>query len=254
MPSDQEQLQRWRAQLIRLTAFAPLGATFSGEVDKWWQVVAGEPPESKNEKPRESVVTLEGGIGPGRLSLACTLNRVDWVLAAEISLQTGKEPPALGLYPEIEQFFSAKLAEWWKVCPPLVRLAWGAVVIQPVDSKATGYRTLQGYLRDVRLDEKSSSEFLYQINRPRKSSVVNGLVINRLQKWSVGLIQLFNLQVGGASHIQSSFEPGFSMCRLELDINSAYERTEPISSGQIPPLYAELVSTGKEIAIKGDIP
>lgn len=52
---------------------------------------------------------------------------------------------------------------------------------------------------------------------------------------------------------QGTLTPGFSACRVELDINSAADRSEPLLADRGEPLYQELVSLGREIAAKGDI-
>ena len=73
-------------------------------------------------------------------------------------------------------------------------------------ARELGYRELGRFLPAVRLDE-DSSDFSYQINRPRRSTVIPELSVNRLSKWSVGKFQAF---VASETGIAVS-EPRFHM-------------------------------------------
>jgi len=133
------------------------------------------------------------------------------------------------------------MLRWLAGCPPLQRLAFGAVLTRPVDDLLTGYRQISDYLPFVQLDPESSSDFSYQINRPRNSTVISGLRINRFSRWSVARVfaSTFDTQIG---------------CRVELDINTAQEFQGELPQEKLPVIIQELVDLGKEIAENGDIP
>ncbi len=240
---------------MRLTAF--MSESYGADVDKWWEAIVGEPPEAKTEKVRESVRTLEGHLGNAKLILNSALDRVDWLLGVDIDVtQDFQETPNIGLYTDVLQLFSSKVSPWLLSCPPITRLVWGAILVQPTADRINGYRTLQKYVPALTVDALNSSDLLYQINRSRKSNVIPDLTINRLQKWSVSQLQHFSIKmVAGptATRSQGTMTPGFSACRVELDINSAADRSEPLPTDRLESLYEELVSLGKEIAAQGDI-
>jgi hypothetical protein len=113
--------------------------------------------------------------------------------------------------------FLELMSRWFKISPPLRRLAFGAILALPVDDRKSGYELIGNYLANVKLDPIGSSDFLYQINRLRNSQLISDLEINRLSKWSVvkrGLARVDLLPEARVSLFPSS--DTFS-CRLELD-------------------------------------
>jgi len=122
----------------------------------------------------------------------------------------------------------------------------------PVDDRPSGYRKLGSYLPGIQIDPEGSSDFLYQINRPRKARLnIPSLRINRLSNWSVSRID-----IGGQFGAQTIELPGLEQyaCRLELDINTAPDFQEILVREQLRSTFEELVDLGKEIAARGDIP
>src|SRR5213592_4177119 len=61
-----------------------------------------------------------------------------------------------------------------------VRLALRAEMVQPTETAMTAYRTLIGHMGSATFKADGGSEFVYQMNRPRESRVLPGLLINRL--------------------------------------------------------------------------
>jgi hypothetical protein len=90
--------------------------------------------------------------------------------------------------------------------------------------------------------------FLYQINRPRNSTTIRELAVNRLSKWSVGKFQTF---VASETGIAVS-EPSFTL-RLETDINSSPEHTQPLPWAEVPALLREFIGLTVEITERGDV-
>lgn len=147
--------------------------------------------------------------------------------------------------------FVELMTEWLASpeCPPLVRLALGVVLVIPASSREAGYQLLDDFLTAVQLEPENTSDFSYQINRPRSSVTLNGLKINRLTKWSVAAFQSFltaptGLVMGAAEH----------SVRLEMDINTAPSGLEEIPKTKVFDLLHELVSLAEEIATDGEKP
>ncbi len=239
--------QPWQAESLRLTVFRLPTAVAPESLD-WWKGVVGSEPENRVESPRINVRREDGLFLGGRLSLNVSPARIDWVLAAESKpeeVSTGLGPVEEG----VKRFMEA-LNGWLKLARPVQRLAVGVVASLGVPDRLSGYRAIQGFLQDVKLDAEHISDFLYQINRPRQSKVIPALKINRLSKWSVSLSRTLQLIVGAAP--QASFGgPEEFACRLELDINTAAEH-----EGELPTLdvLPELVRLALEISDRGDIP
>ena len=256
MPEQPLATAVWRPQLLRLTAFTT--STYGAEAVKWWDAVVAEPPESKTEKIKESLVSVEGPCGLYRMVLNCTLNRVDWILAGELKPDDEiSEMPSIGEVAPTLRLFGERLIPWLESAPPTVRLAFGSILVIPAANKVEGYKLLQDHVRALAIDAEKSSDLLYQINRPRPSAIINGLIINRLSKWSVALMQRFAAGITGGekpTFQSATFAPALSGCRLELDINTAADNAEPLAQNMIRPLYDELTTLALEIVNKGDIP
>jgi hypothetical protein len=147
------------------------------------------------------------------------------------------------------------MSRWFEIddLPSIARLAFGAIVLCPVEDHQTGYQRLNQYV-PVELDPVASSDFIYQINRRRDSNTgIPELVINRLSRWSVAHGTLTNFALGPTGPIATS-GPTYFACRLQLDINTVPGSSTILPGQQIPRIFYELVELGEEIIEKGDIP
>jgi hypothetical protein len=153
--------------------------------------------------------------------------------------------------------FVGLVLAWLNDAPALQRIAFGAILRLPVNDRIFGYQKLASYLHHVDLDPVGSTEFLYQINRPRKSkSGVENLSINRLSKWSVAFTQqaTYTVQDPQAAQFQLTGLQKDIHCRLELDINTVPDIEGDFAAKDAQQIFNELVDLGREIATNGDIP
>ena len=267
-PEDNGPGDSWEPELLRLTGFT------IGEVDgeAWWPEVAAAPLEKEARDLREGTYQATGRLtgDDGQenvLRLQLAQGRVDW-------LQTPNQEPE-NQEPEISPWrtmgslesslpaFIALLQPWLsRVDADFTRMAIGVVARRTVESRESGYRILSKYL-PFELPV-GSTDFLYQLNRPRESRALgDGSLVNRLQKWSVVSLKRVELTLGQG--LGTTGEPGPSTevirpttlghgCRLELDINTAAEREEPLPKERRVDILEELAELALEIASKGDIP
>ena len=242
-------LDDWHAQVLRLTVFCAPGETIDSS--SWWKNVAAADPENSESKLRLGTRRDSGIFEGGLLIMESQPGRADWLFC--------ERPDAEGLstqgnmVPKI-QTFSDVMGRWFPICPRAARLAFGAILTLPCDSKAETYRTLSNYL-NFDVDFERSSDFLYQINRQRQSVVNSSLPINRLMKW--GAVQLVqHVLTLGLTEAVVSRNPVFAShrCMLELDINTANESLDAIDAESLPRLFGELVDLGQEIVREGDVP
>jgi hypothetical protein len=248
-------LSTWQVETLRLTAF-PSPTAQVAEL-AWWTELVGEPPETRISRPRMGGQQEEGSYRGGKLLLRVRPERIDWLFTTVHEEEGEVEAfPTIGAFPETVNIFLPLMRRWFDfdTCPPAQRLAFGAVLLQPVEDRSTGYQQLSRYLPHVEVDPEGSSDFLYQINRRREStSGINGLEINRLSKWSVATWRPARLSVGPAGIGYSKGQEHFA-CRLELDINTVPNLQEELTREQMPQVLEELVGLGREIAREGDIP
>ena len=245
--SENSALELWQAQSLRLTAF-PAKAEIETR-PTWWKYLFGEPAEKITSQPKEFLHQEEGTLENSKFRLKIQPGRIDWELEVSPDLPGAIEGiPVIASFPKALNLVLPLLLRWLSVCPVLQRLAFGAKLIQPVSGHAAGYRCLNKYLPHVQLDLESS-DFMYRINRRRNSvSGIPDLQINRLTTWSV-LRMILSLSAGGTP--LSPME--HYACNLQLDVNTSPESVSELPKDKYSQLFEELVTLGKEIAIKGDI-
>ena len=244
----------WQTESLRLTAF-PREGEQQQEPGAWAALIQTDP-ETCQSRPLERSLLEAGPYEGGWLTLEATPVRVDWRFGVKLD---GGRPPAglsiLGRFDETRDKFKTLMKRWLKTSPRLNRLAFGAVLLIPVEDKVDGYRRLSGFLPKVEIDPEGSTELLYRINRRRGSLSGNrGLEINRLSTWAVFRMshQLLQISPGGSQIFEP--EETLNACRLEVDINTAPEFRAGLKKTTLVKLFQELVDHATEIAGVGDVP
>lgn len=251
-------LSAWQVETLRLTAFSTALPDLSSI--KWWETVTGQSSETKTIQQRTGRLQETGRIKDGfcNLSLECQPQRIDWLFSPILTDDQELNCfPMFGSLPDGLKVYEEMLLPWIAQCATLNRVAFGAVLTQPVENRRAGYQTLAKSLPAVKLDPEGSRDFSYQINRPRASkSGVQNLRINRLSRWSVVRLSGMMVQVAAgqpaARVLESSQE--VNACRVELDINTSPQFQGTFPSEMLPSLLKELMELGIEIASNGDIP
>lgn len=243
----------WQVAVLRLTAFPSPSEEIHAQ--NWWINTLGNSPDTITNTPKAGLEHLEGAYEGGKIILEIQPNRIDWGFTVIDEGPFISQVPSLGLFNSVGDSFFRPLESWLsnEQIPSIQRLAYGAVLLNPVEDLAAGYRNLSNYLPTVTIDPERSSDFLYQINRPRNSTIIPNLGINRLSKWSVTRMQigLFSTAIG--SQVSPVGMKTFYANRLELDINTNQDNTNPFDSENTVALFRELISLGSEIMTRGDI-
>lgn len=245
MPSGIDRGLSWSVESLRLTTFVKEPqAPGAG-----WELVVGEPPEIKTDKPREQIVDERGPFADGQLVFLSQPTRVDWLYTtAEAALG---EMPALE-FNEGLLHFKPVTDKWWATARGVHRVAFGAILRAPVSDKEAGYEALQRYVHSLRLTPGTTSELIFQINRPRMSQVLQGLQVNRLTKWSVLQSQKLNITLSLGTMAPLG-DPAYA-CRLEMDLSTDAQRVDPFPPDLMPDLWRELGVLAVEITEKGETP
>lgn len=234
----------WEIQQLRATAFTltPPGPT---EAEDWWLQATGQQAEETQSRPREGVRQQNGNFKEKRLILNSQPDRVDWLLEEPSS-------PMSDIQEAADPFFMLVL-DWLQKHHPMNRLALGAILTKPVSNRREGYEKIAPLIPSVKLDPQNSSDFFYQINRPRISATVPDIKINRLCKWSVLQVGVIQIEVN-LENPTSRIVPEQSLhaCRLELDINTSPENKESLERPH--EIFEEMITWGNEISEKGDVP
>ena len=241
-------VEAWQAERLRLTVF-PTDRLSEGD---WWAQLTGEDPEKKISLPRVGGFREEGAYGGGMLNLQAKLDRVDLLFNAVVP-EEAETLPMLGPYLDTLDIFLKLTSRWFEqdACPVAKRLAFGAVLLQPVDDRVSGYKQLAKYLsEDVKLDAENSRDFMYQINKPTRATQRGDFLVNRLSKWSVAFSIPATLNVSPES-IAYLKGPSEFACLLELDINTSTETPTEFTPEDQEGVFTELVQFAKGIAEYG---
>jgi hypothetical protein len=252
-------LNDWQVDTLRLTCF-PIDPGKKHDADRWWRDVTGE--ERQNADINPVGMVEHGRLGDAVLAMQCGPEVVNWIFQPykDEEGDWNKILTLGALVPTLERFLP--MMEKWldlETVPIAKRLALGSVILLPVSNREDGYKLLQPLLsRSVRIDPVVSQNFLYQINRRRKSKVKEGLEINRLTKWFVWEWQPSKVQIhydaktGGGSKVELGDK--LCACRMDLDINTVQEEKLGFDSTMQKHIIQELKELMIEIVREGDVP
>ena len=261
--AERDPLAAWRVESLRLTAFPSPSAQIIEPT--WWHDLRGEEPESRISQPRRGGLKEEGPFADGNLILGVEPTRIDWFYTPIVDKKQESEGfLTIGPLQDAIRVFAQLMNRWFELetCPTVQRLALGSVMLEPVQDRQTGYQRIMQYLSSVQIDIDNASDFLYQINLRRNSTVLPGLNINRLARWSVLVQQRISMQlvpIPESMQVPSmpahgSLGPRYHACRLELDINTVPEFPGEFERRQLSSVFQELIDFTVEIANRGDIP
>jgi hypothetical protein len=244
----------WTADQLRCTAFTLTGTSMPAA--HWWTRLAGTDPEEITSNPRLGSSQAVGKFGSRTLVVSTQPDRVDWFLspvpieAASIQGQAATESylPSIGNAIEAIDVFGELSKRWmtFEDIPNVTRLALGGVLSHQEVDKRAAYLRLPDYV-PVTVDPESS-DFLFQINLPTGSQSIEGLVINRLSKWSVTMFRLFVIGPGGP--LPQDLKTTIAL-RAEIDINTAQEYQGELPKNQLGQIMDELIEHGRDMIMNG---
>jgi hypothetical protein len=246
-------IDAWQAGQFRLTLFATPEAT-PLHPEGWWEAVTGETPERIETRPKVGQHLEDGFFLEGQLTLSVAANRIDWVVEPVIDLDKKLEDmPAIGPFVPVRDAFMERILTWIPVAPSCFRLAFGGRLLLPLSSREEGYHLLAAYL-PFAPDPAHSSDLRYEINRHRPSRVQPGLILNRLQAWSVPRFQTAMSPAGPRFAVTKVIGPERFAISLEPDVNTDADFVEALPRERTADLVKELVDLAGELASEGDCP
>ena len=211
------------------------------------------PPESSDMREREGTVREQGIVNGNVLLLISQKGRLDWnVLPGPEPSSDRSSPPALVGAEQVIPLLRRALGVSMHASGLVDRIALGSVLTQQASSVSEGLRQLSKYLPRLDLENEGGSDFVYQINKPRRSFHALQVQINRLSRWQLEEV------VGGVLAVGPSGPPRFEtsgrvlVSKLALDINTS-PNNNAFSSARAPDLFDELADFAHEIANKGDV-
>ena len=238
-------LGEWEVEFLRATAFKN-EALPTSYGDESWKKVVGAEAEEITRKAALSAYSASGPVDAGMLSLNIAPGRIDW-LFGPANLEAVLDH-SLGKFTNQDELFAERLLNWLQFpSVAITRIAFGEVLRLPVANRTAGYRALGEFLPRIAPDPESSRDFVYQINRPRDSKSIRGVMVNRLSKWAS--MELNTGVIGSAKPFAS-----MQFVRLELDLSTDKDSEKDLSKDKcLNLMFQELISLGREIATEGDI-
>ncbi|MES2178004.1 MAG: hypothetical protein V4550_09075 [Gemmatimonadota bacterium] len=240
----------WIAQHLRLTAFYEPDASRE-ELPKWASLTGSDP---ENEARSGNLAQADGSYASGRLALGTVATeRADLLYGPAIATlqQEADYPPSIGSFDTAIQPFNTVARRFLQSPAKVLRIAFGVSLLSPTSDRDASYAEVVRLIRTVAFDLSGARDFTYQINRPRRSLTVEGLEINRLAKWAAVRISVMTTDVVNGVSTRTPESHGV---RLELDINTDANRTDPLSHDHLSSLFDELTGLAPEIRDHGDIP
>lgn len=248
--------QDWFVDSLRATFFSAAPPP-TANTREWWRLVAGSSDADLvvNEgPPGNASASGEVDNATALLQVVCQPNRIDLIYA--IATQFGDDgviTQARNAFATSElASFHERVKNWLQGAPLCHRVALGCVARLETESKEASYAMLQRFLPALAIDPVGSTDFQYQVNRPRTSTSIGApLLLNRLSKWSAGIMR------AKVSDAESTAPPRVASsrhyCKVELDINSAADNTTLFDQGALTSITSELFSLAAEILTKGEV-
>lgn len=236
----------WLVRTHRLTLFLHPDAKLD-EIPSWEQLTGSEPDTQLSKAGR---FHEQGPFQGGQLVAQKQPLRFDL-------LQTGAPADAgpdadvyIGDLKSARPSFVALANQVLESHVGIQRLAFGCQLACPVAERSEAYELLSDHIAHLELDLKDAQDFLYQINRPRVSEVVQNLKINRLTKWAVVQEEFLTVNTGTGQTVRERL--GLS-AQIETDISTDGARQEAFPDEQVTPLFSELTQLSDEIGERGDV-
>ena len=242
---------QWDVEQERITLFPFPGLIANGE--SIWELITGTLPEVVTTKPSLGISNVSGKYKNGQLVLNIDPQRIDFLYLPPADFHEKNPDRGFSIIDSAELIDLSlinDIGNWLGNAPQITRIAYGIVYLMRCDKKEDSYKILAELLPDIKIDIENSTDFMYSINRPRISNVVNNLKLNRYSKWAALKITLASIMPAQNTNISTFTE---NAARLELDISSDAERIDEIPKDHLLNLLKEMNQYAIEISQSGDI-
>lgn len=218
------ELKQWKTESVRATFISH--EPISADASAWWKAFTGEEPDTIISKPNSGMQSVSGPFGTGNLEMRITFNRVDWLHTPVMT--PIQSIPYLGEAEGAFSFFSSSLERWINETKsiPFSRIAYSPVFSIPVNNINDGNTIINNYFNSTKINTHGIQDLFIQMNIPKKLSVCEDLIFNRIGKFMSGTAQVMTF--GTDSPIPVIKEQFF--CRTELDFNTDASRQAVIPS------------------------
>lgn len=249
--NEAQKVADWQVQSLRFTLFR---TEPTASVVSLWETLTGQKPEKYDSQPRANRIVEEGTVVLGSLAHISDPFTVTWTLSpSQEQQQRADSFPTLGSLVQIKGQFIQMMNDWLtsEAVPETNRIALGSISVILNQNKAAAYKQLSTFLPHLEIDIENSTDLLYQINRPIRSTAESSLIINRLSKWrAIRLVQIGFQLMEKLEQVEDI--RNFVGNQLELDINTSQHNKKPLSKEKLVPLLEEFSRLANQISTEGD--
>jgi len=207
----------WIAETLRLSLFSAEAVSLA-DAD-WTQLTGQEEAETRQLIPGGGKRYI-GNVGSRQLTVTAAGPRADIVLSPLAESQEQFQFSTLGHWKDAIAAFLEVTDGWLtQVSFPVIRIAFGAILLSETKGVFESYEALQGLLKSVAVQPGKMRELIYRINWPQESKAVKGLSLNRITNWSGVQVSAVLLQVGSGVTTAGGRPEKFAV-RLEIDHNN----------------------------------
>lgn len=225
-------LAEWQLEAIRLVFLSntPIGAAQKN----WWQMAIGSPPSAISTRPAQMEHQEVGNFEDAELAMANRFNHVEWMLRSQPSPPVSGKLPSLGSGDGALHRIDEPMLRWVQESGlTFQRLAFCPIFFRPADNLVEATQVAARYFPGFNGAEVE--DLGGQFNIPKQSEALPDVRINRILKIATGQVQTFTIGPSPIPVVESKF-----VTRVELDFNTAFQRSEPIPIDVFPALLAEL--------------
>ncbi len=244
----------WDVESLRLSIF------HSGEYqDSYsqglWESVTGQQADSIDSRPKDRTISAIGSVDGNSLILVHQDGRIDWTLQSAVGATP--QPSSEVVIPKIDSvgrtlpIFQNAVVYSLEAITSVSRVAFAPNLIREVSDINVGFEQLSTFLPHLNLPTAHAGDFIYQINRIRRSESIRHAHINRIGRWSLELVGGISFRVGPTGQPDMVNTNTKQVRRLMLDINTT-QTTSTMAKERIPGLFEELISLAREISTEGD--
>jgi hypothetical protein len=236
----------WEVETLRLSLFSNAATRVS---DDDWRRLTNQT-EEYNRQISPGATIYGGRMEDTQVSLAAVGSRIDIVQSIIVPDTPASDFLTFGAWSAGRDRFLRLAVPWIKGAePPVLRVAFGTVLLLRTADVVKSYEALKGLLKSVSVDSARMSDLFYRVNWKTTSKAVPHLLVNRITSWAALTARVARMELGG-TFVSSSTDA--HAVRLEIDNSTDQLRTESFEPAQVTNLIDELVVLASATADNGE--
>jgi hypothetical protein len=242
-----EKLSRpWLTLGVRLSVFPAVAR--EATVDLWHEVIGGLP-ENDQTQPRQHQRAQTGPWEGGVLQVTQGTGVPPRVVWAAAPPPTEEGLPDLDNWPVhsvLPKFLTITRAWLGSIAYDVNRIGFGLQSVLLAKDRVEAYELLQPLLPNLRIEPKTTTDLLYQVNHPVPSHILDNARLNRLMKWSALFFGTASFQATPTELAPTGPVRGLYYASLDNDLNTPAEYPGPLDTRKLHPIFDELVTLAWE--------